>query len=90
MYVDIAKRNAKFLGVDMHLKKMNKAKLAKHFKDCVWYSKHFIFNLNSVGKFALSELLWNLGFEVILSGEGTDEMFSGYAWFLLDFLGELD
>jgi asparagine synthase (glutamine-hydrolysing) len=90
MHVDIAERTAKFLGVDMHLKKMNEAELAKHFEDCVWHSEHFISDLNSVGKFALSELPRDLGFKVILSGEGADEMFGGYAWFLPDFLGEPD
>lgn len=90
MHVDIAERTAKFLGVDMHLKKMNEAELAKHFEDCVWHSEHFISNLNYMGKFPLSELPRDLGFKVILSGEGADEMFGGYAWFLPDFLGEPD
>ncbi|RYP88513.1 hypothetical protein DL769_000280 [Monosporascus sp. CRB-8-3] len=87
---DIAERTAKFLGMEMHIKNMNEDELARHFEDCVWHNEQFMSDLNTVGKHALSELPRNQGFKVILSGEGADEVFAGYPWFIPEFLGEPD
>ncbi|KAI1848433.1 hypothetical protein JX266_005739 [Neoarthrinium moseri] len=84
------KRTADYLGVDFHVKDMNEAELAKHFEDCVWHNEHHAFDLGTVGKFALSELPRSNGFKVILSGEGADELFAGYPWFISEFLLEPD
>ncbi|KAI5927055.1 asparagine synthase [Camillea tinctor] len=87
---DIAARTADFLGVQMHTIHMNEEELAKNFEDTVWHNEHPGFDLNTVGKFALSELPRREGFKVILSGEGADELFAGYPWFPNDFLLEPD
>lgn len=47
-------------------------------------------NLNFVGKFALSQVPRELGYRVVLTGEGADEQFVGYPWFIPDFLKERD
>lgn len=87
---DIAERTAKFLGVDMHIKDMDEAEFAKHFEDCTWHNEHHAWDLGTVGKYALSELPRENGFKVILSGEGADELFAGYPWFVPEFLLEPD
>ncbi|KAI1495208.1 asparagine synthase [Biscogniauxia mediterranea] len=87
---DIAARTADYLGVQMHTIHMNEAELARHFEDSVWHNEQYTFDLNTVGKFALSELPRRHGFKVILSGEGADELFAGYPWFPSDFLLEPD
>jgi len=69
---------------------MNEAEIAKHFEDTVWHNEHQSFDLNTVGKFCLSELPREKGFKVILSGEGADELFAGYPWFPVDLLLEPD
>jgi asparagine synthase (glutamine-hydrolysing) len=71
-------------------KKMDEATLAKHFADSVWHSEHHMFDLNSVGKFALSTLPREHDYKVVLSGEGSDEHFAGYTMFLADYLLEAD
>ncbi|GME22604.1 asparagine synthase [Neofusicoccum parvum] len=48
-------------------------------------------DLNYIGKFALSELPREVGFKVVLTGEGSDENFAGYnPTYLPDYLREPD
>ncbi|KAK8040940.1 hypothetical protein PG994_013947 [Apiospora phragmitis] len=86
----IAQRTADHLGVQMHTIDMTEADFARDFEDTVWHNEQVTLDLNTVGKYALSRLPRNLGFKVILSGEGADEVFAGYHWFLSDFLMEAD
>lgn len=74
----------------MHTIDMNEAALARHFEDSTWHNEQHTFDLNTVGKFALSQLPRDRGFKVILSGEGADELFAGYSWFVPDYLLEPD
>ncbi|KAK8135682.1 Amidase chyE [Apiospora sp. TS-2023a] len=87
---EIAQRTADYLGVQMHTIDMTEADFARHFEDTVWHNEQVTCDLNTVGKWALSKLPRDLGFKVILSGEGADEVFAGYHWFLGDFLLEAD
>ncbi|KAK8001588.1 amidase chyE [Apiospora marii] len=87
---EIAQRTADHLGVQMHTIDMTEADFARHFEDTVWHNEQVTCDLNTVGKWALSKLPRDLGFKVILSGEGADEVFAGYHWFLGDFLLEAD
>ena len=45
---------------------MNEAGIAKRFEDAVWHSEHQNYDLNFVGKFALSEAPRKLGYKVFL------------------------
>lgn len=56
------------LGVTLIKKYMNEEEIAKRFEDAVWHSEHQNYDLNFVGKFALSEAPRELG------GEGADEV----------------
>ncbi|KAK8017321.1 hypothetical protein PG993_013647 [Apiospora rasikravindrae] len=87
---EIAQRTADHLGVQMHTIDMTEADFARDFEDTVWHNEQVTCDLNTVGKWALSKLPRDLGFKVILSGEGADEVFAGYHWFLGDFLLEAD
>ncbi|KAI0474500.1 asparagine synthase [Xylaria cf. heliscus] len=86
----IAERTAKFLGVQLYIKNMDEAEMAKNFEDAIWHNEQHTFDLNTVGKFCLSEAPRQHGFKVILTGEGADELFAGYPWFPTDFLLEPD
>ncbi|KXH61786.1 asparagine synthetase [Colletotrichum salicis] len=59
---------------------------AKHFADSVYHTEHHHFDMNSVGKYALSELPRQQGIPVVLTGEGADEHFAGYPFLVSDFL----
>lgn len=86
----IANRTADHLGVKYYKKHMNEAELAARFEDATWYCEHHNPDLNYVGKYALSEVPQELGFKVVLTGEGADEQFGGYPMYLPDYLREPD
>jgi asparagine synthase (glutamine-hydrolysing) len=69
---------------------MNEETYARLFEEAYWHSEHHMPDLNVVGKYALSELVREKGFKVVLTGEGSDEHFGGYLTFLPDFLREAD
>lgn len=69
---------------------MNEAALAERFEDATWHCEHHNPDLNFVGKYALSEVPREVGFKVVLTGEGADESFGGYPVYLPDYLREPD
>ncbi|TDZ35481.1 Amidase chyE [Colletotrichum spinosum] len=85
---DIAERTASFLGVQIQKMQIDEAELAANFADCAYHCEHHHFDLNCVGKFALSSLPSENGVKVVLTGEGADEHFAGYAFFPPDLLRE--
>ena len=87
---DIAERTAEFLGVKLHKQYVGEEAIASLFEDATWHCEHHNLDLNHIGKFALSELPRELGFKVVLTGEGADETFTGYQQFFPDVLREAD
>lgn len=72
-------------------KLMDERELAERFEDATWHcEQHNHGDLNYVGKFALSEVVREHGYKVVLTGEGADENFAGYPMYLPDFLRERD
>lgn len=86
----IANRTADWLGVKYEKKLMNEQELANRFEDAVWHCEHHNPDLNFVGKYALSEVPFEAGYKVVLTGEGADENFAGYPLYLPDYLREPD
>ncbi|KAI9147089.1 Amidase chyE [Paramyrothecium foliicola] len=82
----IADRTAKWLGVESYKREVDEARLASDFATAAYHSEHHHFDLNTVAKFALSSLPREHGIKVVLTGEGSDEHFAGYHWFLPEFL----
>ena len=90
MLTDIANRTAEYLGVKHYKKHMSEAELVLRFEEATWHCEHHNPDLNYIGKFALSELPRELGFKVVLTGEGADENFAGYPIYFPDYLREPD
>lgn len=86
----IANRTAEWLGVKYIKKHMNEAELASRFEDATWHIEHQNPDLNFVGKYALSEEPREVGYKVVITGEGADEHFAGYPMYLPDYLREAD
>ncbi|KAL5051113.1 hypothetical protein BDW71DRAFT_194188 [Aspergillus fruticulosus] len=76
--VDVARRTADWLGVDLHLMTMTEEGIASRLEDTVWYTETPIPDVNGMGRVAVGELAHAHGKKVILTGEGSDEHFGGY------------
>ncbi|KAL9611160.1 MAG: hypothetical protein Q9167_004182 [Letrouitia subvulpina] len=87
---DVAARTASWLDVKQHTLHVGEAEIAASLSDATYHCEHHNMNLNFVGKFALSQVPRELGYRVVLTGEGADEQFVGYPWFIPDFLKERD
>ncbi|PLB39027.1 asparagine synthetase B family protein [Aspergillus candidus] len=87
---DIARRTAEWLGVDFHSVQMDEEAIASRLEDVVWHSETPVPNVNATGRMAVAEAAHAKGLKVILTGEGSDEHFSGYSDFMLNFLLEKD
>jgi asparagine synthase (glutamine-hydrolysing) len=52
--------------------------LADHIDDCIYHYEYPLVQLSPVGKFLLSKLVNDNQGKVVLTGEGSDEIFAGY------------
>lgn len=86
----IAIRTAKFLNVDFDIMEVTEDDLLDNFEECVYHSEWAQVNLNGMAKFMLSAFARDRGYKVVLTGEGADEHFAGYAFFHSDYLREPD
>lgn len=80
----IAEEMAKKAGANFHPFLMSADLRADNFADAIWYSEDPHGNGNTVAKYLLSERVRDYGFKVVLTGEGSDEIFGGYPMFRQD------
>jgi asparagine synthase (glutamine-hydrolysing) len=57
------------------------------FEDAVWHAETYLWNTNAMAKLLLSEGVHRAGYKVVLSGQGSDEIFAGYGFFRQDMAG---
>ncbi|KAJ7919668.1 putative asparagine synthase [Mycena leptocephala] len=86
----IAARTAAHLGAEIIMVNATESALVGVFEECVWHSEMPNATFHGCGKILLSKAVRSNGFKVALSGEGADEIFAGYSWFLLDYLRRPD
>ncbi|KAI4202442.1 MAG: hypothetical protein LQ346_002000, partial [Caloplaca aetnensis] len=86
----IAQNTADFLGVDFQKTHMDEAAFAANFEEAVWFDEQPHFDLGFIGKHVLSKLTRESGLKTVISGQGSDEIFSGYDVLLRDYLREPD
>lgn len=60
--------------------------IANSMEDAVWHAERFMINGHGVAKYLLSDAVHKAGFKVVLTGEGSDEIFGGYAYFRQDMI----
>ncbi|KAI9730897.1 MAG: hypothetical protein M1834_005615 [Cirrosporium novae-zelandiae] len=87
---DVARRTAEFLGLDFCTVYMDEETIASRIEAAVWHSETLCPGSNGPGRLAVSELARSKGLRVILTGEGSDEHFAGYDYFLPERLREPD
>ena len=60
-----------------HMIELTHHELADHLEDCIYHYEQPLMHSSAVGKFLLSKLVNQNGGKVVLTGEGSDEIFSG-------------
>ena len=79
-----AEEMARHVGAPYHPVPISQAKIAEGMEDALWHAERFVLNGHGVAKYFLSEATQKAGYKVVLTGEGSDEIFAGYAHFRQD------
>ncbi|KAJ7191625.1 hypothetical protein GGX14DRAFT_578787 [Mycena pura] len=77
-------------GASLRKVDATEALLVRALEEAVWHSEQPHATFHGAGKLLLSRAVRDAGFKVVLSGEGSDEIFAGYPWFPLDYLQSAD
>jgi len=81
-----ARETAAHIGANLHILYVSQSDLVSHFADAVYYSERLSNSLTIVGKYLLSKATRDMGYKVVLTGEGSDEIFAGYVGMREDML----
>jgi asparagine synthase (glutamine-hydrolysing) len=82
----IAKEMAALCHAEFYPVPIKQSDLADHFFDATAYAEALCFNAHGVAKYVLSDAVRKAGYKVVLTGEGSDEIFGGYPHFRRDML----
>ncbi|MDT8383132.1 MAG: asparagine synthase (glutamine-hydrolyzing) [Gammaproteobacteria bacterium] len=87
----IATEMAKSVGAEQDILRLDADQLYDHFEETLWHTERTIYNTLGVAKLLMSRRVNQVGYKVVLTGEGSDELFGGYPAFRRDmFLHGLD
>lgn len=82
----IATEMAEKAGADQDILNVKAVDLyGKNFEDAVYYSERTFYNTLGVAKMLMSRHVRDVGYKVVITGEGSDELFGGYAQFKADY-----
>ena len=82
----IATEMAEMVGADQDILRVSAADLyGQNFEDAVYYSERTFYNTLGVAKMLMSKHVTENGYKVVITGEGSDELFGGYAQFKADY-----
>jgi len=81
----IATEMAEKVGADQDILRVKAEDLyGKNFEDAVMFSERTFYNTLGVAKMLMSKHVRDVGYKVVITGEGSDELFGGYAQFKAD------
>jgi len=87
----IAREMAEKTGADQLVLSVSAEHLYDNFSRTIWHTERTIYNTLAVAKLLMSETVKQNNYKVVLTGEGSDELFAGYPAFRQDmFLHGLD
>ena len=87
----IATEMAESVGADQDIMRLNADDLYDNLEETLWHTERTIYNTLGVAKLLMSRHVNKAGYKVVVTGEGSDELFSGYPAFRRDmFLHGLD
>ncbi|MFN2308305.1 MAG: asparagine synthase (glutamine-hydrolyzing) [Gammaproteobacteria bacterium] len=87
----IATEMAESVGADQDVMRLRADHLYDNFVETIWHTERTIYNTLGVAKLLMSRHVNQAGYKVVVTGEGSDELFGGYPAFRRDmFLHGLD
>jgi asparagine synthase (glutamine-hydrolysing) len=87
----IAREMAESVGADQDIMMLEADHLYDNFVETIWHAERTIYNTLGVAKLLMSRHVNRAGYKVVVTGEGSDELFGGYPAFRRDmFLHGLD
>ena len=87
----IAIEMAESVEADQDILSLDATHLYDHFVETHWHTERTIYNTLGVAKLLMSRHVHEAGYKVVVTGEGSDELFAGYPSFRRDmFLHGLD
>ena len=87
----IAREMAQAVGADQDIMMLDAGHLYDNFVETLWHTERTIYNTLGVAKLLMSRHVNQAGYKVVVTGEGSDELFAGYPAFRRDmFLHGLD
>lgn len=82
----IAKQMAETTSADQELLKLTASELyGDSYIKTVWHAERVFYNTLGVAKYHMSKRVKECGFKVVVTGEGSDEMYAGYPFFKKDY-----
>ena len=87
----IAAEMAEATGAEQDVMRLSGRELYGHMEQTLWHTERTIYNTLAVAKYLMSRHVNNVDYKVVMTGEGSDELFGGYPAFRRDmFLHGLD
>lgn len=87
----IAEEMARSCGAEQDIMRLSGNELYGHFEETLWHTERTIYNTLAVAKLLMSRHVNASDYKVVMTGEGSDELFGGYPAFRRDmFLHGLD
>ena len=80
----IATEMAESVGAEQEILRVNADHLYDFFEETLWHTERTIYNTLGVAKLLMSRRVNEVGYKVVLTGEGSDELFGGYPAFRRD------
>ena len=74
----IARETAARVGADFQPILLKQSDFADHITDAIWHAETLDTNSRGVARYLQSRVVHDSGYKVILSGDGSDEIFAGY------------
>jgi asparagine synthase (glutamine-hydrolysing) len=81
---DIAKEMAEATDAEQDVMRLSGDDLYDHFETTLWHTERTIYNTLGVAKYLMSRHVRHVNYKVVLTGEGSDELFAGYPAFRRD------
>lgn len=82
----ISQEMAAAVGAAQEILTVPGEELYHHFARTIWHAERSIYNTFTVAKLLMSEYVNQAGYKVVVTGEGSDELFAGYPQLRLDMI----